>query len=584
MSVGNVQYLQAEYDEATRPIGARWRCWSPGMDSQGAAFARSGLARVFAAQGDLAAALDMYGQVLADARTSWRRWIRARRPTVAPRSRASATCISASATPTRRARRSTRRAGSPTRDARHSPARLFGELGLTEIVAGRFEAALADYTESRARYEAAKNPEGVAHAWVGIGFSHAAREKFADAIPAYRTAIRMFEAQRSNESAGRAWLGLSLAQSGARRSSRGARERAEGPDHRRRSSRARTSPGAPTSASARRSASCRGSTRRGARSRTRSPPSTASPPTRRRTPTRAVSSKTAPAPGAAWHWRSRRRGTPRGALAAVEARRAHIRRVQLGGFQRDITRGTTADERAEEQGIVRELISTRAQLTAERIAGKPDAARLDTPAAAARDAHREARRSAVAPLRAAARSPPVARAATPAVRLDWLPSLDPLGALLVEYLVSDEDLLVVTIARGETGPDIAAALMPLKRRDLADKIEQAMQAAVLQDRRRVAQEGDAARTALLDPIAARLRDRDRHRDRARRCAVEAPVRGAAGAARGPLVARARDLCDVAGHAGRGARAVARARGAGSPCRRALPAPRRSRPRFARRWR
>ena len=92
--------------------------------------------------------------------------------------------------------------------------RLFGSLGVTELVAGRFDAALADYTESRTRFELAKRPEGVAHAWVGIGFSQAAREKFADAITAYRTAIRMFEEQKQNEEAGRAWLGLSIAQSG----------------------------------------------------------------------------------------------------------------------------------------------------------------------------------------------------------------------------------------------------------------------------------------------------------------------------------------------------------------------------------
>ena len=71
------------------------------------------------------------------------------------------------------------------------------------------------------------------------------------------------------------------------------------------------------------------------------------------------------------------RGDAPGALAAVEARRAHARRVQLGAFQRDITRGTTAEERTEEQTIVRELISTRAQLRAEGDAKKPDVARLE---------------------------------------------------------------------------------------------------------------------------------------------------------------------------------------------------------------
>ena len=52
----------------SRPTGARCSLLVAGMDSQGAALARSGLARVFAAQGDIAAALDTYGQVLTDAR------------------------------------------------------------------------------------------------------------------------------------------------------------------------------------------------------------------------------------------------------------------------------------------------------------------------------------------------------------------------------------------------------------------------------------------------------------------------------------------------------------------------------------
>ena len=68
VSVGNVQYLQAEYDEATASYRRALNLLVTGMDSQGAAFARSGLARVFAAQGDVAAAPDIRAVVLANAR------------------------------------------------------------------------------------------------------------------------------------------------------------------------------------------------------------------------------------------------------------------------------------------------------------------------------------------------------------------------------------------------------------------------------------------------------------------------------------------------------------------------------------
>ena len=70
VSIGNVQFLQAEYDEATASYRRGLSLLVAGMDPQGATFARSGLARVFGAQGDLAAALDMYGQVLVDTKAA----------------------------------------------------------------------------------------------------------------------------------------------------------------------------------------------------------------------------------------------------------------------------------------------------------------------------------------------------------------------------------------------------------------------------------------------------------------------------------------------------------------------------------
>ena len=82
-------------------------------------------------------------------------------------------------------------------------------------------------------------------------------------------------------------------------------------------------------------------------------------------------------------------------------------------------------------------------------------------------------------------------------------------ALLVEYLFADEELLTISIAHGETGPDVAAALVPLRRRDLADKVEQSMQPAVLRDVVEWRKKAVPIAAILLEPIAARLRDRDR---------------------------------------------------------------------------
>src|SRR5262249_49351641 len=92
-------------------------------------------------------------------------------------------------------------------------AQLYASLGLTELVAGRFDAALADYTESRARFVKAKDAESAGRAWVGIGFAQAAREKWDEAIAAYNSAIRELEGK--DDARARAFLGLSLAQTGA---------------------------------------------------------------------------------------------------------------------------------------------------------------------------------------------------------------------------------------------------------------------------------------------------------------------------------------------------------------------------------
>lgn len=527
VSVGNVQYLQAEYDEATVSYRRALTLLVTGMDSQGATFARSGLARVFGAQGNLAAALDMYGQVLIDTRATAGMDPRTKTAPVAPLE--SIGDIHFRLGNTEKARASfdeARRLG----DAVPSIAgRLFGRLGLTEIVAGRFDAALANYTESRARYEAEKNLSGIAHAWTGIGFSHAAREKFADAIPAYRTAIRMFEGEKENESAGRAWLGLSIAQSGA----------LDYPAALESALKVRTIAALVMSedlawrADVRVGEVLRKLSRIDDARQSFQNAITAIDQLAAEAPTNPEARRQLEDSASAWTGLAlalAAQGDAPGALAAVEARRAHVRRVQLGSFQRDITRGTTAEERAEEQGIVRELISTRAQLTAERNARKPDPARLERleqqlASHLAKRADQQGRLYARLPELQQWRG-----LKAPAVDLNALVP-DP-HALLVEFLVADDELLIISIAQraaaldsptpssgeaglatpkpvGEGGPDIAAALVPLKRRDLAQKVEQAMQAAVLQDVAEWRKKAVPLATILIQPIAARLKDRDR---------------------------------------------------------------------------
>jgi len=213
ISIGNVQYLQADYDAAAASYRRAEQLSTSGFDPPGATLARSGRARVLAAQGDFASALDMYGRVLTDARTA---------AAADPRlgSGVATTLESIGEIHFRLGNMDQARAsfeeGRTLVDADpDASGRLYTELGLTELMAGKHDTAFADYTEALKRYQLAKEPESIARAWVGMAFSQAGREKFAESIAAYRTAIRMFEEQRRDDQSARAWLGLSIAQIGA---------------------------------------------------------------------------------------------------------------------------------------------------------------------------------------------------------------------------------------------------------------------------------------------------------------------------------------------------------------------------------
>ena len=81
----------------------------------------------------------------------------------------------------------------------------------------------------------------------------------------------------------------------------------------------------------------------------------------------------------------------------------------------------------------------------------------------------------------------------------------------------------MTVAHGESGADIAATVTPFKRRDLADKIEQATQVLVLQDPVEWRKKAMPLAAALIDPIAATAPRSRSHRGGARRRAVEGAV-------------------------------------------------------------
>jgi len=506
VSVGNVQYLQAEYDAATASYRRALALLIEGQDTQGASFARGGLARVLAAQGDIAAALDMYGQVLADARIQASYDPRLKNNVATTLENIGELYFRLANTD--KARAAFEEARALVDADQEFSARLFDRLGLTELVAGRFDVALADYTDSRARYELAKNGEGVAHAWVGTGFSQTAREKFTDAMTAYRTAIRMFESQRQAGESGRAWLGLSLAQSGAKDYA-AALESAEKV---RGIARAIESPDLLWRADVRAGEALRKLARFDQARRSFQDAIDSIDRIAADAPTTPEARGQLDDSASAWTGLAltlAAQSDGAGALAAAEGRLAHLRRMDLAAFQRDIVRGATAEEQAEEQEIVRDIISARAQLRAERNAPRPDAARIEKleqqlSAAAARRTEQQDRLYARLPQLQqwrGLRQPPQAA--------DVNALVPGTHGLLVEYLLGDEDLLVIAAARGENAAEITARIVPANRRTLAEAIADALQAPPLQDGSAWKQKSVSLTKTLLDPIALILAGRDR---------------------------------------------------------------------------
>ena len=504
VSIGNVQFLQADYDAATASYRRALGALEASFDRQALSFAQAGLARVFAAQGDLVAALDMYGKVLIDARANLAADPRLKNSVAAPLEAIGELYYRLGNTDQARANFEEARKLSDGDPA--TAGRISASLGVTELTAGRFEAALAAYVESRTRFEQARQPDDVARAWVGIGFSHAAREKFDEAIAAYRTAIRMFEASRNNGDSGRAWLGLSMAQSG-----KGEHEAALAS-----ALTVRTIAATVDSADLK----WRASVRAGEALRSLERLDEAQQEFRRAIG--AIDTLAAAAPinpeargqlddsASAWTglaFTLAAMSDARGALDAMEARRAHVRRVQLAPFQRDISRGMTPEEEADDQAIVRDLISVRAQVRAEKGLPHPDEARVQRlqERLTALDARRGEQQA-----KLYARLPELQqwRALAP-VPFELGTALVDDRSLIVEYLVSDDELLTVTAARGEDGPDVRALVVPFKRRELADQIAKALQPSVLADVAEWQKQSSVIATTLLGAIGERLSGRDR---------------------------------------------------------------------------
>jgi tetratricopeptide (TPR) repeat protein len=504
VSVGNVQYLQGDYDLAASSYRRAIGLLST-QDRQTTAMAWRGAARVYVAHGDLAAALVSANHALDDARA------RQSQSEVAndQESIGEIHFRLGNAGEARKAFDEARRFFDAAKDS-DSAGRLSGDLGLTELMAERFDAAVAAYTQGRTRYQQARNPVGIAHSWVGIGFSEAGRGRFDDAIDAYKVAIGLFQVNHRREDEGRAWLGLSLAHYGAA-------DYASALDD-----------AAHVSAIAVEIRSADLTWRAGVRAgdalrrldrldEAEREYSGAVGVIETIVPDAATSSDARTAledSASAWAglaFTRAARGDADGALLAAEQRRSHILRVMLAPFARDITRGMTPEETSAERASLRAIASLNAQVHAERVAPKPDVDRMKRIVHELTAAQADRRRTEDAVY---ARLPDLKlwRGLVPVYALDALDAALDGGALAVEYVAEDDQLLVITASRhgrttddGLRTTDVAASIVSWTRHSFARTLSDALTPTVLSDagewRRRTTALSELLMTAVTPRLA-----------------------------------------------------------------------------------
>jgi tetratricopeptide (TPR) repeat protein len=504
ISVGNVQYQQGEYDQAAASYRRAADLLVKAFDLVTASMARSGLGRVLTAQGDFASALDVYGTVLTE--------MRARRQD----SNIAATLESigeihfrlGNVNEARASFDEARKLCDGIKDL-ESAGRLLGDIGLTEIVASRYEAALAAYVESRKRYETAGQPDGVGRAWIGIGYSHAAGEAFENAIAAYAKAIAIFAPTERKDDEARARLGLSLAYSGAEKHEPALEEARR----------------VVTLADGIRNVELqwRGAARVGEAQRALKHLDLAERAFLDAitvierlvvdAPTSADARTQLGDSGSAWAglaFTRADRGDAPGALLAAEQRRAHMLRLIVAPYEREVSRGMPTAERDEERRLTLALVSLRAQVRAEGMMPHPDKARLQKlgdqldALVSERDRYLQglfARRPDLQLWRGlrAVSSASVYESVTAAPEL-----------LAIEYIVTDRELLVLTAGRDpDDTPRVDAVVVKAKRRDLVEKITLALEPVSLHERDEWRTRTIPLSTALLAPVTRHLPNRRR---------------------------------------------------------------------------
>ena len=473
INTGNVQFVEGDFSGAIVDYRRSRALYQSLADTRGETRALDGLGRSFAAQGDLAAALDAFTGVLEEGRSRKDPGLQG------------GALLSLGDVHVRLGNLDLARGLFEQSRAQFEPlgdlpnvGHAWQAMGRTDLLAGRFATAEDVFARSAAICTKGGDPECVAHATVGGAFAQSLQQHHTQAVTSYRKAIALFTTLKKREDAARAEIGLSQALTGSgeyagavaaarHAQSEGAAIGQEDVVWRALAANARAERRLTNSTAA--LAASKDAVSHVERMAQRAFDGLGDQPS--------ADSAGAYAFLAILQAEA---NDPVAAFATVERQRVHALRVALARNERDIARGMTPAEREAERQSAAEVATVRAQIDHEKALPKPNAARLESLQQRLMSAV-EKQSAERAQLFARLPALHVWRGLEPAVGLDdAVKGLDE-REVLAEFVIDDDDLLVLIATRGSRAPDCRAYLTPLSRQTLAERIAHAVEPAALRD-------------------------------------------------------------------------------------------------------
>lgn len=477
ISTGNVQYVQGDFAGALADYRRSRDLFHQVADTGGEASANEGLGRALASQGDLAGALNAYAFVLQEGQARNDRTLQgnALRSIGEIHFRLGNLDIA-------RARFEQSRANFEAMHDTPNVGRMWQAIGLTDLVATRFAAGEQDYTNSVTACGAGPGPlqdaDCIARGIVGLAFAQAAQQRYDPAISSYRRGVAAFMALDKIEDAARAEVGLSQAlysnqeYTSALAAAVHAHEQAvgikrddvlwralvaEARAHRRLSNADRAMDAAKSAVVA---------VDRLVGAFEELPGEPVAPDTTAAFTLLAILQA--------------ERGDAVAACVTIEKRRAHALRLALAPNELDIHRGMTDLEREDERRLKADVTSIAAQIRNETSLPRPDAtriARLEQRFASAKTARTVARQKLFARL------PELAmwRGLAPASTEEAVVAASAPFALLAQFVVGEDDLLVVVLELRDGKLERGAYVSHLGSGTLTERITHAVDPATLRN-------------------------------------------------------------------------------------------------------